>query len=267
MFKESLKIKIIKKIFKKFKIDPLIFAYNQIGILNWENEYLSGEAYFVKEVLPEKISDLNNPVFFDVGANVGRYTESLLKTFNHAEVHSFEPLPSCVIKLNRLSDKYTERIVINDLCVSNEEGRFFINTYSNDLESEHASLYQDVLKTIHHSGEVRSIPVTATTIDKYCEIHKIHKIDFLKIDTEGNEFKVLLGAKRMLSEKRISIIQFEFNEMNVISRTFFKDFFDLLIDNYNLYRLHTNDLIPLREYDTSLEVFRFQNIIAFNKNF
>jgi hypothetical protein len=49
--------------------------------------------------------------------------------------------------------------------------------------------------------------------------------------------------------------------MNVMSRSFLKDFYDILPD-YNLYRLHKDGLIRLGNYDSSNEIFLFQNIIA-----
>ena len=266
LLNKSIKTKILNKIFKKFKIDPVEFAYNRIGILNWENDDLSGETFFVKEILLKQLDQNKNLIFFDIGANVGSYTEKLLTAFKKADVHAFEPLPSCFTKLQNLKKSNSERLIINNLCVSNEIGKISINTYSSDLESEHASVYVDVLTTIHKSNQIQSITALTTTIDKYCEEHEIKSINLLKIDTEGHEYNVLLGAKKMLEDDRISIIQFEFNEMNVISRTYFKDFYDLLNSNFDLYRLNKNSLIPVKKYNTFLEVFKFQNFIAINKN-
>jgi hypothetical protein len=42
--------------------------------------------------------------------------------------------------------------------------------------------------------------------------------------------------KEALKKGIIEIIHFEFNEMNIFSRTFFKDFYDLLED-YQLFRV------------------------------
>jgi hypothetical protein len=65
----------------------------------------------------------------------------------------------------------------------------------------------------------------------------------------------------MISLDRIDFIQFEFNEMNIISRVFLKDFYQIL-SNYNLYRLDSNRLIPLFNYDSTNEIFKFQNFLA-----
>jgi hypothetical protein len=57
------------------------------------------------------------------------------------------------------------------------------------------------------TGEVESIP--ATTIDAFCAEHRIERIDYLKIDTEGHDLEVLKGSHEMLSSDRISIVEVE----------------------------------------------------------
>lgn len=56
---------------------------------------------------------------------------------------------------------------------------------------------------------VKTAQVPTTTLDAVADEHKIRVIDFLKIDTECSEYQVLSGAKRLLSEGRISVIKTE----------------------------------------------------------
>jgi hypothetical protein len=103
------------------------------------------------------------------------------------------------------------------------------------------------------------------TVDSYCE-NKIDRIDFMKIDVEGHEFEVLKGAVNMINDSRVSMIQFEFNEFNIFSKTFFRDYYRILKD-YKLYRIMPqNRLLPMGEYDSSHEIFRYQNILAIHNS-
>jgi hypothetical protein len=65
---------------------------------------------------------------------------------------------------------------------------------------------------------------------------------------------------------RIQAIHLEFNEMNIISKQSFKDFWDLL-DAYDFYRiLPGGKLLPIRVYKPiSCELFAFQNLILILK--
>jgi hypothetical protein len=61
-------------------------------------------------------------------------------------------------------------------------------------------------------GEVsRRIPVSVTTIDRYCAENRISYIDLLKIDTQGYEYEVLTGANAMLSAGNVSVVLTELN--------------------------------------------------------
>ena len=67
-------------------------------------------------------------------------------------------------------------------------------------------------------------------------LDNLPNISLLKIDTEGHELPVFRDALESIRANKIDAIKFEFNEMNVISPAFFKDFFNLL-NNYLLIRL------------------------------
>ena len=64
-----------------------------------------------------------------------------------------------------------------------------------------------------------------------------------------------MGAKHLLEKRKINYIQFEFGEHNLVSRVFFRDFFDLLNDCYDIYRVLPRGLRKIKKYTTDLEVF------------
>jgi hypothetical protein len=136
-----------------------------------------------------------------------------------------------------------------------------IYTYKNDKSSEHASVIKDVMVTLHKSDQIENYQVPIISLDNLCKDHSIEKIHFLKIDTEGFELEVLKGAANFIKENKIEVIQFEFNEMNIYSKVFLHDFYKTL-PNYNFHRLSKNKLIPLGNYNSVNEIFRYQNIIA-----
>ena len=57
----------------------------------------------------------------------------------------------------------------------------------------------------------------------------------------------------------------EFNEMNIASRVFLKDFFALL-NGFDPFRLNKTMLMPLSPYESRNEIFRFQNLIAVRRD-
>lgn len=77
---------------------------------------------------------------------------------------------------------------------------------------------------------------------------------------------VLQGAIKCLERKKIAAIHFEFNEMNVASRCYFRDFWKIL-DGFNFYRLLPNGMIEIKNYSPlHCEIFAYQNIVAILKD-
>ncbi|MDZ8078793.1 MAG: FkbM family methyltransferase [Nostoc sp. DcaGUA01] len=243
-----------------FKLNKLIFSLSLrgMGILNHENDRLSGEDFFIKKIA--KI--LHNSVVIDVGANIGNYSNKIKTSSPSTNIYAFEPHPNTFKELEFQANQ-NHYVALNAAC-SDLAGS--LQLYDYEKKTSHASLYKDVIDKIH-KGVSQSWHVNVTTIDEFIKSSEIERIKLLKIDTEGNELKVLLGAKETLAEGLIDIIQLEFNEMNVISRVFFRDIYEIL-NNYLLYRLLPDGLVFLGEYySLNLEIFAYQNIIGIRKEY
>jgi FkbM family methyltransferase len=240
-------------------VDPLNFVQRGIGIGNYETEQISGEKFLVDQVLPRLLTR-KHTVLFDVGANVGHYSKSLSSAFPSAQILAFEPVPQTFESLRaRLTGSLVKCYPVG---LSDAEGSAIIYDYDQAEGSEHASLFSGVFD-LHRAKKIKEIHVPLITMDAFCAAEQISEIDFLKIDTEGNELRVLKGAQSLISKRAIRAIQFEFNEMNVVSRVFLRDFYDIL-PGYTFYRLLPEGLLPLGQYSSRNEIFAFQNILAVN---
>lgn len=254
---------LIQKIAKYAGLNLLDIAYNNIGILKFQNHKVSGEHFLVTQVLKNNLTNIVQPVIFDVGANLGSYSRLLSKVFPNAQIHAFEPNENTFKQLVYNAGNSFKCI---NLGMDAEEKTKDIFVYSSNLASSHASIYKEAFTSYHKRKDIVKFQIQMSSIDLYCEKEKIRNIDFLKIDTEGNEFNVLSGAKSLLAEKKINFIQFEFGECDIFSRFFLHDFYSILVD-YNIYRLDSNRLIPIFEYSPANEIFRYQNFLAINKNY
>ena len=98
--------------------------------------------------------------------------------------------------------------------------------------------------------------------------HKnIKKTCFIKLDLEGYELETLRGAKKLINSENVLAIQFEFNGGNVFGRAFLKDFYDLLYEKYDFFRLNHKGMIKLGSYSCNNEVFVQHNIVAVLKKY
>jgi len=231
-----------------------------LGIRNHENSTVSGEKAFIKYLISGK--KLLSGAILDIGANVGDYSVMLRKNGISLPLFAFEPHPVAFKKLELAAIEYRFTPVFKG--AGEVSSSAMIYDYSGQGGSEHASMYREVIEQLHH-GEAEELPIEITTIDEFVKLQNISRIALLKIDTEGHELSVLKGARHTIQQGLAEIIQIEFNEMNVISKTFFKDIVDLL-PGYDFYRLLPDGLKALGTYKSAhFEIFSFQNIVAIKK--
>jgi FkbM family methyltransferase len=247
--------------FRRFNSLLFHLSLHGLGVMNYENGRISGEQHLVRRWLPKQLKK-RAPVFVDVGANVGKYSALLLESFPTAVIHAFEPHPR---NYAHLLDKSfpADRVRCHNIALGEAPGFLSLYDRADHDGSPHASLHEAVISEIHQQRIV-NFGVPIDTLDAVATAEAITFIDFLKIDTEGHELAVLGGASRLLREGRIGFIQFEFNEMNVVSRAFFRDFRKALPD-YEFYRLLPKGMVALGNSPLETELFAFQNILAVPK--
>lgn len=95
----------------------------------------------------------------------------------------------------------------------------------------------------------------------------IPRIDFLKIDVEGNELEVLKGSEKMLLDNSIHIIQLEYGGTYIDANIFLKNVFEYLEKfELSLYKILFGK-IELVNYHKDLENFQYCNYLIINNKF
>jgi FkbM family methyltransferase len=136
-------------------------------------------------------------VCVDIGANIGLHT---LELSRGKQVFAFEPEPSVAKKLEKnIALNGVENAKVIPLALSDKSGEAILHTFADKNANEgSASLY------LGHSGETKDVIIQMTRLDDYFE--NLTRLDFIKIDTEGNDLKVLLGGRNIINRLRPIII-------------------------------------------------------------
>jgi FkbM family methyltransferase len=167
----------------------------------WEQDYV--ENYLTGIIRRSK-------VVFDIGAHVGSHT-LMYKSINpECTVHAFEPqkpifdLLEYNIKKNNIASTYAYNVA-----VGNKNDLVEMNPYSIDGPNAMESIEYGTDKMFSLAGlqiGEGGQQVTMIRLDDFM----IGRCDFMKIDVEGYEPHVLLGAERTIAEYR-PVISFEYN--------------------------------------------------------
>ena len=154
---------------------------------------LKGE---LDKFLPQK------PFILDIGANKGQSIDFFLSLRPNSSIISFEPNPELYTHLVKKYKNCKENIHIVNKGVSENNGflSFFINKLNLtssfeqlNYNSKYLELKSKVLGINPHEIISDTISVETLSLKKFIQEKKIHKIDLIKIDTEGHELKCLKG--------------------------------------------------------------------------
>ena len=242
---------LIRKCFKNQE-NYVSYCQSVVNRHNGDCDYdfeTNGEFRFAKEILPSA------NVVFDVGANIGLWTQSALLTNPNAQYHCFEPCPSTFAELS--ANEFPANVILNNFGLGDAEGT--LKMYLDPLVSGNNSLYSRRGIPRPPVGEV---DVRLTTLDTYCVERGIDRVSFVKIDVEGHELALLKGAARMLAEGRIECIQIEYNDSWIDSRILLRDVWEHvtgLNPKYSFAKILSHGLRPVPVYSQKLETYRYSN--------
>lgn len=225
----------------------------------------NGEQRFIEELFRYLARYSEQPVFFDIGANIGEYTGLLLEKSSALpvmpEIHVFEPTNACFAELTA---KYAGEatVKLNQLAVSNSCGA--VTIYYDSDKSVLASLHKRNLDA--YAVEMnRSETVATTRLDAYIESHGLGHINFLKIDIEGHELAAFEGLGRYLHNEFIDFIQFEYGGANLDSHTTLMDFYMLFEKAGFVMTKVMSGGLEVRPYRPWMDNYHYANYVAVSK--
>lgn len=149
----------------------------------------------------EYIKNKENPIIFDIGANIGTYSTWMARIFPNGKIYSFEP----------------QRIIFQMLC-----GNIAINNFDNcytynaaigningSLEIEEPNYYKQQsfgnYNVCDKTDNIKNI-IDIFKLDYFTKKYKIKNVDFIKIDVEGMDIEVLIGAMNILKRQKPSLL-------------------------------------------------------------
>ena len=248
---------------KVHRIAKLLFriSIRLLGYNNYGDSVRTGEKYFLNYLINR------NPKFcIDIGANIGNYSDFILRN-SDAHVLAFEPLPASFKEAEKLVRRYPGRFKVINKGVSNEDGEMILH-FGNQTESATFSSEANKIPYIAALNHEEMV-VPVISLDKYVADNPQlpwNECDLLKIDTEGFEVEVILGAKNFIARVVPDFIQIEYNIHHLYRNQNFRSI-ALLLPHYKPFRLLPNSsgMVECEPSEADTNIFQYANYVFISK--
>jgi FkbM family methyltransferase len=138
------------------------------------------------EMLFKLIND--GDTIFDIGANIGWYSNHIAKKFRNSTIYSFEPIPETFNQISaNVELNCATNIRLNNLALSSKKEKLTFY-YSPTVTGASSS------QNITENQSMTKLELEAETIDNFISTNSIDKLDFVKCDVEGAEYFVYQGG-------------------------------------------------------------------------
>tara|TARA_B110000305_G_C19330484_1_gene583719 strand:- start:10 stop:744 length:735 start_codon:yes stop_codon:yes gene_type:complete len=208
-----------------------------IGIFDYF--YQKDIFIFLKKMGIDKLN-----ILIDVGAHHGESIMLFSNNFKIKKIISFEGSPINFKFLKKQEQKYAKKfdnteIILENIALGSEnkivEFKHFKESSSSTIkkineESKYFKRKFKLLNFLNKEKIYQKFEIKVQKLHDYLELHNINGVDFLKIDTEGYEYEILLGLEKKI--KLVNVIMFEHHYDNMIKKEYtFGNINDLLIKN------------------------------------
>lgn len=190
-------------------MDNLIFAHGLVwNVRPGTDDYLGPNH---EPALDGHIDIPSGGVFFDVGAHVGHFTVRLAQKASY--VVAFEPGPKQIEGLKRNLDlNQIRNVMVAEFALWDNDTDTIEMTHPAGEYGHNGHFGQSVTKLV-------SSGIPCHTLDVVAETNNFDRIDFIKIDVQGAEGKVLRGAKKTIAKFRpkmmVELHHREFNDDSI----------------------------------------------------
>ena len=253
---------------EKVKVEPATLY------LNPNDPVFSGaltlRVYEKSEIAFFKKHCRGDMVFADVGSNVGLYSALALHTLsNKGRIIALEPHPESFALLSKNAEvnqkargiENAPQIDIFQMAASSQSG---MRTLALNPDNKADNRVSDA------PDEWESIPVEAKSMDELLAEQGIAEVNFVKMDVQGYEHRIVSGFMETLRRSTKTIVLTEFwpqgiNSSEGDARTYLQTLSDLGFTLYELKERPLGHIEPLENWDMLIKRLhgrKYTNLIA-----
>lgn len=219
-----------------------------------QRKYDEAEIFFCSRMVPE------NGVIIDVGANYGHFTAQSALDLPHASVYAFEPIPYTFEVLKGVVDHFGfKHVHLFPYGVSDFADKKQFTVPKQSFGAYDIGLSHITGRNVASDKQFEVVDVETISLDEFL-MPKINRVDMIKVDVEGAEPFVLLGAIKTIETYK-PVLMLEVSSLLLdgfgYSRGFIDDYFKSR--DYSFYKLVSDKLVHSESLGSDANFFFIPN--------
>ena len=212
---------------------------NLISIIDYNNK--KKISYFFKKKFKNKLLTV-----IDIGAHKGETIDFFIKNFNIKKIFAFEPNPQLFKFLKNKKEYNNNKVDLFNFGVGLKKGNKILNIMADSSSStinkidQQSNYYKRKIKFLSFFFFSRNFlskkqKISINNLSHFLKKKNLRKIDILKIDAEGYEYKILKGIKN-IDFAKIRFIYFEHHYDLMIKKGYKFSDINKLLKKKNFYK-------------------------------
>ncbi len=229
-------------------------------IIKWRvDTFFSKEPDTIKWI--QDFENKNKIIFWDIGANIGLFSIYAAAIHENISVISFEPSTSNlrILSRNLSINKLNDKITIHQLPLTDKKNQHLIMNESEFIEGWSMNTFGSNIDYKGNSFKPKqSYKIFGTNVDTLVQQKILQEPQYLKIDVDGIEHKILSGAINLLNKDSVKSILIELNEN-------YKDQYNSVIKMMKNCNFYVKSKIPV-DLSKNRDKFNYLFNYVFEKN-
>lgn len=146
----------------------------------------------------------------DVGANTGQTCIEWLRASERTKVYAFEPMPATLERLRRNTEAWSDRIKVYGVAASDHSGTQVFEVHADHTSSSSLNKRtSESARLLPFTNRVEYIEVSVDRLDAVLEAELSAGLGktLLKLDVQGHELSVMVGAKALLAATHYVLVE------------------------------------------------------------
>ena len=204
-------------------VDALKWGFRKVG-LDVHKLYQPPENRF------KWLQEFDIKTIIDVGANRGQFAFMIQPFFPEATIYCFEPQRDVAANLAKKAARkgLSKKLFVFDMALGSAIGTVKINRAGNTTDSSLLAMSGYFKEIYKRYREPKQEDVFIGRLDDF-NIN-IRTGLMVKIDVEGHEKNVILGAEKTLEKAKIVYIEVTFHRERYLGQVMFGELYDMLRD-------------------------------------